>query len=667
MLRRLGAVLALSAGMLLLAGPAHAETPVDLSGDYVVDTVGALSGDEAEVGAALDSLYERARIQLFVVFVDTFESPSDPGDWANETAISNGLGSNDVLLAVAIGDRQYSLSTADDFTLNDSQLDTVDAAIEERLRDDDWSGAAIAGAKALEAQATGVVGPGASGSAGIPVLPIVGGVAVVGVGAFIVARVRRRRRENAELKTSQLDQKQLTQRAGSLLVQLDDSLKTSEQELGFAVAQFGEAATADFTATLTSAKAKVAQAFTLQQQLDDAQPDTDADRRAWTTQIIELCEAADAELDAQADAFDALRQLEKNAPDELVKVRAATTAASARSDAAAAALATLEQTYAPTVVKPVAENLTQAAKLLAFAEATAATAQKAIDATKPSEAAIAVRTAQASVGQAVALFEAIDALGGNLADATTKLDAAIADTEQDIAAAKALDADPALTPLIAAAGESLASAPKGDPVGGLAVVEKANAALEQAFTGVRDKQEQVRRARSQLDATISGARAQVQSANEYITTRRGGIGSTARTRMSEAERYLAEATALAASDPVSALSNAQQASTLAFSALQSARADVSGYEARESAVSYDDNNYPGSEGADLGGILGDWLFGGGGGGGGGSSYRSSGGWSGGSSRSSSSSRSSRSGSFGGSSRSSGHRSSGGRSSRGGRF
>ena len=681
MLSRLGAVLALSAGMLLLSAPAaHAEDPVDLSGQYVLDAVGAISGDEAEVGSALDSLYDRARLQLFVVYVSTFDNPSNAVDWADETALQNNLGANDLLLAVAIDDRQYAISVDPAFSLSDSQLDAVEGAIEERLRDSDWSGAAIAGAHELEAQATGVVGPGPgtdepaeSAGGGIPVLPLaIGGAAVVGVGAFVIARVRRRQKENVSAAPpDQLTQKQLDQRAGTLLVQLDDSLKTSEQELGFAVAQFGEAATADFTATLASAKAKVAQAFTLKQQLDDAQADSAADQRTWTTQIIQLCEAADAELDAQADAFDDLRQLEKNAPQELVAVRAAIDAATTRRDTAAAALATLESTYSTAATKPVADNITQAAKLLEFATAATGTAQQAIDTAKPSEAAIAVRTAQASVGQATALFESIDALGAGLADATAKLEAAVADTQQDIAAANALTPDPALAPLIAAATESLAAAPQGDPVAGLAVIEKANAALEQAFTGVRDKQEQVARAASQLSASLSGAATQVQAATDFITTRRGGIGSTARTRASEAERVLAEATALAASDPVAALASTQKASSLAWSALQSARADVSVFEAPESAVSYDDN-YPGSDGADLGGILGDWLFGGGGSGGSSSRSSGGGGWfsgGGSSSRSSYSGRSSRSGSFGGSSRSSGHRSSssGGGRSRGGRF
>ena len=673
---RLGAVIALSAGMLVTtAAAAHAEDPIDLGGAYVLDTVGAIAGDEARVQAALDSLYERARIQLLVVYVDSFTNPSDPVDWATTVAIDNGLGQEDLLLAVAVDDRQYALSFDDRFSLSGSQLDDVEATIEDSLRDNRWADAAVNGALALEAAAAGVVGDAAGG---IPILPIVGGIAVVGVGVFIYSRIRKRNAGGSvSTVPDQLTQKQLDQRAGSLLVQLDDSLKTSEQELGFAVAQFGDATTADFTATLTSARAKVAQAFALRQKLDDAEADSPADQRAWTTQIIQLCEAADVELDAQADAFDELRQLEKNAPKELAEARAATLAANERVSTAAASLKALQDRYAPTAVKPVAENIDQATKLLAFAGAAADKATAAIDAGSASEAAIGVRSAQASVGQAIQLFDAIDSLSVNLADAAARLDVAVADTKQDIAAAKALPEDAtssSLDPAIAAAEQALnaASAANGDPLASLTLVEKANASLDELFSGVRDQQQKISHARAQLDPSISAARAQITSAMEYITTRRGGIGSTARTRVSEADRHLAQATALAASDPIAALDEAQQASSLAAGALDYARQDVAGYEARENISAQERSQYNGVDGADLGGILdgilGGWLTGGSGSGGSASGGLFGG--SGGSTRSSSSggggSRSSRSGSFGGSSRSS-SRSSGGRSGRGGRF
>ena len=680
---RLGAGTLLLAGALALTAPgiAHAQDPVDLDGAYVLDTVGALSGEEGRVQDALDTLYERAGIQMFVVYVDTFTGAGDAVAWADTTAIDNGLGRNDLLLAVAIDERNYALSIDQNFPLTDAQLDRVEAAIESELVDDKWADAVVMGAQAIEAEATGVVGPNNPETPTAPVgdggtsnlaLPIVGGVAVVGVGVFIYSRIRKRNTDGSVTSAPErMTQKQLDQRAGTLLVQLDDSLKTSEQELGFAVAQFGDDATKDFTTALDVAKKKVAEAFALKQKLDDAVPDSDEQKRAWTTEIIQLCEAADSELDAQADAFDELRQLEQNAPSALADVRALAEAAKERIDHATSTLATLEETYAASAIKPVATNVDQANKLLVFADGAADKAEKAIAAGEASEAAIAVRTAQASVGQANRLFDGLESLAADLATANDKLEAALADMTQDVAAAKALPRDSTsapLEPLVAAAEAALAGvSAKPDPLASLAQVEKANLELDRAFEGVRDQQETISRARSQLDGSITAAQAQIASANEFITTRRGGVGSIARTRLAEAERRLAQAAALAAGDPVAALVEAQQAGSLAATAISMARADVDSFTQRER---YDSGYIDGSDGADLGGILGG-LFGGGGGssysggsrggglfgGSGGSSYRPS--------------RSSRSGSFGGSSRSSsrsgGSRSSGGGRSRGGRF
>ena len=671
---RWGAVAALVAGAVLVGAPlaAHADGPVELNGAYVVDTVGAITGQETQVQTALDDLYDQTSYQLFVVYVSTFDNPSDRLDWASETAKLNNLGENDILLSVALDDRLYSLTTDGNFPLTDDQLSAVDVAIEGKLRDNDWAGAAITGADTLieQANAPVVTDPTTpdtdgddSASGGIPILPILGGVVVIGGGVFLFSRIRKRSKDGqVTALPDQMTQKELDTRAGSLLVQLDDSLKTSEQELGFAVAQFGDEATKDFTNVLASAKAKVAEAFTLKQKLDDAQPDSDAEKREWTTRIIQLCEAADAELDSQADAFDDLRQLEKNAPEALTQVQADATAARARITAAAATLEQLQGRYAASAVSPVADNVVQATRLLDFADTASAKAKTAIDAGDASTAAVAVRTAQSSVGQANQLFAAVDTLAGDLAEASSKLDAAIADTTQDIAAARSLPADPGLSPAIAAAESALATvtATQGDPLANLARIEQANASLDTVFTGVRDKQQQVARATAQLDASITAARGQITSAAEYISTRRGGIGESARTRVSEADRHLQQAIALSATDPVAALAEAQRATTLASSAFELAQSDVSNYQSFNNDSSY---GYQSSQGsADLGGLLGGLIGGmlGSGGGSSRSSYRPSSNYRSGS----------RSGSFGGSSRSSSRsvgRSSGGRRSRGGRF
>ena len=96
---------------------------MDLGGAYVLDTVGATTGDEAQMQSALDDLYDRTQIQLFAVFVDSFTNPSDAGEWADTVAIDNNLGRDDVLLAVATDDRVYATSVDADFRLSDAQLD----------------------------------------------------------------------------------------------------------------------------------------------------------------------------------------------------------------------------------------------------------------------------------------------------------------------------------------------------------------------------------------------------------------------------------------------------------------------------------------------------------------------------------------------------------------
>ncbi len=84
-------------------------------------------------------------------------------------------------------------------------------------------------------------------------------------------------------------------RAGSLLLQLDEQLRDSDDELGFAIAQFGMERSKEFAAAVTSARTKVTEAFRIKQQLDDAFPESDTRHREWTLQVIALCERAQKE------------------------------------------------------------------------------------------------------------------------------------------------------------------------------------------------------------------------------------------------------------------------------------------------------------------------------------------------------------------------------------
>ncbi|WP_185203182.1 YgcG family protein [Glaciihabitans sp. INWT7] len=670
--------------MAALAAPlsAQAQSPVDLGGAYVVDTVNAVGSRGSEITAATDALYASTKLQLFVVYVDSFTGVSDKTAWASSVAKKNGLGANDILLAVATVDRNYSIS----YGASSPDSSTTDAVetndIIPALKKSDWVGAAVAAARGYAGESSGGPGggsdttapgtpaPSGSGSA-LPVVIVIILLALIVLGIVFFVRSRRRRVGGAASAPAGPSQEQLDQKAGSLLVQLDDSLKTSEQELGFAVAQFGTEATTPFSASLATAKSQVAEAFTLRQKLDDSVPETPQQKREMTSRIIELCEAADAELDAQADAFDGLRKLEKTAPQALESVVTDAEAVSTRLATARATLTSLQATFSPAALSSIAGNPDQVAKLLEFIGSAGTTAKTAIASGDSGVAAINVRAAQASIGQTTQLLDSIDTLASSLADARSKLAAAVADTQQDLATARALPATASgsLSQPVAAAEAALAAATTGtgpaDPLSSLASLTTANAALDQVLDAVRDQQQKVQSATAQLPTAMSAASSQISAANDFITTRRGGVGSAARTRVSEATRHLETAVGLAASDPVKALAEAAAAQSLAAQALSLAHNDV------DSAGGGQGGGQGGSfggglGGAILGGLIGGMLSGGGGrgnsggvfggggfgGGGGGFGGGFSGGGFGGSSRSSG-------GSFGGGG-GGGGRSSGGR-------
>nr|BFF13627.1 hypothetical protein GCM10025699_49300 [Microbacterium flavescens] len=145
-----GAVV-LIAGTTIGVSPAHAEAPVDLAGSYVVDQAGVLDpDDEQRVEQSLDTLAAENGTNLFVVYVDSFSSPSDRTDWGRATAELNQLGVNDILLSVAVDDRLYDLSIADDSAVTAADQASLESdVLVPELRDSDWAGAATSLAAAL--------------------------------------------------------------------------------------------------------------------------------------------------------------------------------------------------------------------------------------------------------------------------------------------------------------------------------------------------------------------------------------------------------------------------------------------------------------------------------------------------------------------------------------
>lgn len=626
-------VLALAATVSIVLGgalAASATDPLPLGSTRVLDDAGVLSASQEQaVQARSEALSASSGLDLWVVYVDQFTNPSDASDWGNTTADLNNLGPNQYLLAIATEGRSFFLSGHPDSPVSDDQL----AAIEQErigpaLQGGDWVAGATAAADGLADAESGAGGGGGLGG----ILFVLLLVAVVGALIFFVIRSRRKSRQPAVAGggTPAIPQEpveELARRAASALVQTDDALKTSEQELGFARAQFGDAAAAEFETVLAQAKADLDAAFALKQQLDDATPDSEQDVRGWNTQIIELCDRANTALDAKAAAFDELRKLEQNAPEALARVQELRATVGQATEAAAARLAALQTSYAPDALTAIADNPEQARQRLAFADEQLTTAQTAIGAGDGGEAAVSIRAAEEAVSQAKLLQDAVDKLGSDLATGEREAASLIAELEKDVATASALpDPDGRIAGVVAGTrhqietAEPLLSGAAKNPLSALDGLEKADAEIDALLTGIRDAQEKQRRAAQQLDQLLTHAQAQVSAAEDYITSRRGAVGATARTRLAEAGASLVQARQLAASDPAQAVAAAQRANDLAAQAMQHAQNDVGGF-----------GNQGGGGGGDvmgavLGGILINSLLGGGGrsGGGGMPSLRSGG-------------------------------------------
>ena len=650
---RLAAVLTLSAAAVWPAAAASAEPPVTIPpGEYIVDDSGVLDGDASRVADAISEVQSDSGYTLYVVYVDSFTSPSDAEAWARDVVTAKNMGPREALVAVATEQRNLQVAVRDDSRIDDARQEAIYNAAVEPLRGNsdpssaDWAESAVNAAEALgSGRSAGSGNNSTGGSSMVPLLVLFTAVVLGGVAAFMFIRRGRggqpqvargpqaRGQVQAPDPLDSVSIPDLRKRAGSLLVAADDAIKSSEQELAFAEVQYGADAVKTFQADLDAARNHMAESFKLQQQLDDHIPDTEQQQRTWLKDIIRRCEKVGESLQAHKAEFDSLRELERTAPQALAAAQASAQEARLRLDRASAKLTELRTRYSDSALAQISDNIEQATQRLEFVADASAEAQEKLGASDTSAAVVAVRAAEESVHQANLLLDAIERTGRDLDAARNELRTAIADARQDLAQARAIrdsGANPALAGPVAGMEAALQTVEEDsadgriDPVNLLRRVEQANGQLDAALAGIRDRQDQERRAREALSHALMSAQAQISGTADYIRARRGGVGSEARTRLAEAERHLQQAVALQSSDPVSALSYAQQADVMAAQAAEMARQDVDGF------GGYGGGGFGGGfggrgggsglGGAILGGILIDSILRGGGGGWGGGGF-----------------------------------------------
>ena len=641
-MRRLCVVLGVLGMLLLAGGPAAAVPPFRLA-DQVTDEAGVLGGGTAQVEEALAELRADTGTQLFVAFVDSFDG-ADGDEWAAATAELSQLGRNDALIAVAVEDRAYGFLRPGTSPLTQEELgDLAAAEVEPRFAEGDWAAGVVAFAGLLRQGGAGAGEPAAgapsAGSGGGGALLVLGGIAVLGGGLYLVSRSRRdragaalprRRRREAPDPYEGIPTDQLQGRASEALLELDEAVKTSQLDLDYARSEYGEEAVAGFGSALAQSKAELARAFTVRQQLDDmggAGTGTDEPTtRRMLAEILALTRSAGARLDEQSAAFEELRDLERTAPAVLAGLEPRIAALRARLPQEEQRLAGIRQRFSGSAVAAVADNVREAGARLDAADQEVREARAALAADRTGEAVGDIRAAEDAVAQTRTLLDAVGRLAADLDAAANGVAAARAETEKDLAEARALVADgdrSGLQPQIARAEAALAAAEAalrpadgtpGDPLAALRQLEDADAALEQTLSAARDAQAQARRAAASLDQALLTARSAVAAAADFIDTRRGAVGPEARTRLAEAQRHLEAAVELGRTDPVSALREAHQAGMLAQHALDLAQDDVDRWHSGYGPGGYG-GGYGGGYrrgGVDLGSlVLGGILLGGG--------------------------------------------------------
>jgi uncharacterized membrane protein YgcG len=618
----------------------------------ITDDIAALSGGASQLQPFLDDLQAATGAQLWVWYTDTLGGV-DSGAFATQTAKVSGLGTTDLLLVIALDDHAYGYWKGDNVGISDAGLEQVlSHDMEPALRVKDYSGAIVATAQGLRAAMKGAAAsaretaiPGATstpaaipaggstnastdGSAvGILLTSAIAAALVIAFGWWFLI-VRRQRASgpatsapggpDADLVAMQ--PKDLDELANRILVETDDAIRDSGQELGFAQAQFGDEAAAPFVAAIAAARDDLKGAFTIRQKLDDATPEDAPTHRQLLIDLVIACRKAQDRLHAETHRFDELRALEKEAPDILAKLPAKADALEARLPAAETTLTGLG-VYADADWQAVATNVDSARTRIAAVRAAADEGTKAVAAGAAGIAAHAARLGEDGLAQGAAFLDAIDRLASELEKARAQVDAELAAAVADLAKAKAAAAagppDADVASRLAEADGLLAEArtaldpPKPDVTGAYDKARRADELADAIEAAIRSAREQQAREAARLQAGLSSAQAAVSRASDYVGGHRGGIGTEARTRVAEASRHLEQATALAATDPAGALTEADAASRLAAEAERLAQHDYGQWQ-----DPFQGGRVGGGVGSDvagaiIGGIIGGLLSGGG--------------------------------------------------------
>ena len=578
--RRFSIAALLSTFLIALGAPAFATSPVTTSG-IVTDPGGWLSDSDR---SAIETAARTARtkgITIDVVVVPDF-SGQKPDAWCKASATASSSKDSDILYAIAYNERS-DVFCSKKAPVSQTVLDNAQRQAEATLTSNPLtaSDTAIGAQTFINSVVSGYQSPSSTGSSSsrssssrtsspgsgsmLVMLIIVGG----GVIALLVHNNSRRSRGAGTAQTPAqaanmpgMSMAETVTLANRQLLSADEQVRSAADELDFARAQFGIAATDEFARTLEAAKAAVARGFERQKQMEDAMGD--AEKRAMASAIMRDLGENMNPLSAVQAAFEQRRSEQATLPSRITEASERLVEQRGDLERATAELAAIAGIYPAQMLTSLQDNPEQAHALLETATSAIEAAKQAVD-TDRALAESTLDTAHRALMMAKHQTDAIFSAKSDLDAIRDRLGAAIGSISADLADVTSLRAEPAVfDPLVADARAAIAEGQaalmnNGDPLAALEHLRTSEANIDAALAPLRSQRENAEKARANAQAQISLAETAFERAERYVQGRRGAIDLSVRSTLHDSEQSLKAARAAISSDPAKASALASDA------------------------------------------------------------------------------------------------------------
>lgn len=578
--RRFSIVALLSTFLIALGAPAFATSPVTTSG-IVTDPGGWLSDSDR---SAIETAARTARtegITIDVVVVPDF-SGQKPDAWCKASATASSSKDSDILYAIAYNERS-DVFCSKKAPVSQTVLDNAQRQAEATLTSNPLtaSDAAIGAQTFINSVVSGYQSPSSTGSSSsrssssrtsssgtgtmLIMLIIVGGVVI----ALLVHNNSRRSRGAGSAQTPAqaanmpgMSVAETVTLANQQLLSADEQVRSAADELDFARAQFGIAATDEFARTLEAAKAAVARGFERQKQMEDAT--SDAEKRAMASTIMRDLGENMNPLSAVQAAFEQRRSEQATLPSRITEASERLVEQRGDLDRATAELSAIAGIYPAQMLTSLQDNPEQAHALLETAASAIEAAKRAVD-TDRALAESTLDTAHRALMMAKHQTDAIFSAKSDLDAIRDRLGAAIGSISADLADVTSLKAEPTVfDPLVADARAAIAEGQaalmnNGDPLAALEHLRTSEANIDAALAPLRSQRENAEKARANAQAQISLAETAFERAERYVQGRRGAIDLSVRSTLHDSEQSLKAARAAISSDPAKASTLASDA------------------------------------------------------------------------------------------------------------